>query len=202
MGVTGDQRILFVMQHPATNAPRELSAYASRRGGMVWSFVWIGSFFLSLGLIELSAQPGNPPPANGEAGHGMRRPGMDRFDLRAAEDAGRSEKLDLVQKSFERQRWDEGVLQLQSLLNDEQDSLVYGQDRVWRPVSAAAVELIRRSPKEAQRAYDARFQSLSERDFQFAQQTHDLAGLARVEALSPHHFRATRVPGSDRRGRR
>ncbi len=111
---------------------------------------------------------------------GTHRQGLDRYDLRAAEDAGRSEKLSLVQKSFARQHWDEGVLQLQVLLNDEHDSLVRGVNHEWRPVSEVALELVHQFPDDAQRAYDSRFQAVAERDLQQALQTHDVAGLLRV----------------------
>ncbi len=180
----GDRRprTHFVMQHQATIAPRGLLANAPCGCGVVRSVVWVGVCFLVLGLAELSAQPliGRNVQADPAAGNGVRRTGMDRYDLRAAEDAGRSEKLALVQKSFERQRWDEGAQQIQSLLNDDHDSLVFGEDHIWRPASAVALQLIRQSPPEAQRAYDARFQAIAERDLKLAQQAHDLTSVALV----------------------
>ena len=168
------------MQHQATIDPSRLDWLARRGGGIVRSIAWIGVGFLSVGLSVVSAQPGGIPRERDTPGNVVRRPGMDRYDLRAAEDAGRSEKLALVRKSFERQRWDEGVLQLQTLLHDEQDSLTFGEDRHWRPVSQVVVDLIRQSPPDALRAYDARFRAIAERDLKLAQQSRDLPSLSRV----------------------
>ena len=131
-----------------------------------------------LGGRDLHAQPGNVE--NGPERTAARRPGMDRYDLRAAEDPGRSERISLVRKSFERQRWDEGVQQLQVLLNEDHDSLVFGDDHVWRPASEVALALVLTSPEDAQRAYDARFKAVAERDLKLAQQTRDLASLSLV----------------------
>ncbi len=168
------------MQHQAIHVSHRLSSLARRECGVVWRIVWVGVACLSFGLSGVSAQPLGGRVELETPGNVVRRPGMDRYDLRAAEDAGRSDKLSLVRKSFERQRWDDGALQLQTLLNDEQDSLAFGADRHWRPVSEVALELLRQSPPEAQRAYLARFQAIAERDLKLAQQSQDLAGVARV----------------------
>lgn len=142
--------------------------------------LWICGY----GLVESNVEA-QPPPANGPAGivpdrTAVRRQGMDRYDLRAAEDPGRSERLALVRKSFERQRWDEGVQQLQLLLNEDHDSLVFGDDHIWRPASEVALDLILTSSEDALRAYDARFKALAERDLKLAQQTRDQASLSLV----------------------
>jgi outer membrane protein assembly factor BamB len=168
------------MQHRATIDPSGLDWLARCGGGIGRSISWLGVGFLSVGLSLASAQPLAIPRESDTPGSVVRRPGLDRYDLRAAEDMGRSEKLTLVRKSFERQRWDEGVLQLQTLLSDEQDSLVFGEDRRWRPVSQVVVDMIRQAPPEALRAYDARYQAIAERDLKLAQQTRDLPGLSRV----------------------
>ena len=168
------------MQLQVTIDPSGLDWLARRGRGIVRSIAWIVVGWLSAGLSVVHAQPGRIPSLVDPPGNVVRRPGMDRYDLRAAEDAGRSEKLSLIRKSFERQRWDEGVLQLQTLLNDEQDSLAFGQDRHWRPVSQVVVDLIRQSPPDALRAYDARYQAIAERDLKLAQQSRDLPSLSRV----------------------
>ena len=133
--------------------------------------------------VRLRAQqlPLAPPVAADESHESrLQRHGKDRLDMRAAEDASQTEKLELVRKSFERQRWDEGCQQLQSVLDAPQDSLVWGEDHVWRPASEVAVELIHRSPEAAQRAYDARSRVLAEHELQQANQAHDLSGVMRV----------------------
>jgi outer membrane protein assembly factor BamB len=108
------------------------------------------------------------------------RPAMDRYDLRAAEDPDRSERLELVRKSFERQRWDEGAKTLQSLFDDEHDSLVFGDDQIWRTVTESAIALLKSAPPEAMTAYLAHAEVIAARDFKQALATHDPAALARV----------------------
>ncbi len=151
---------------------------ATRGGRFALGIACLWMCGYALGGRDLHAQPGNVE--NGPERTAARRPGMDRYDLRAAEDPGRSERISLVRKSFERQRWDEGVQQLQVLLNEDHDSLVFGDDHVWRPASEVALALVLTSPEDAQRAYDARFKAVAERDLKLAQQTRDLASLSLV----------------------
>ena len=137
-----------------------------------------GLCFCSLS-IPVVAQVAEPPAGQLRELR-VPRSGMDRFDMRAAEDAGKSEKLALVRKSFERQRWDDGVQQLQRVLDDDQDSLVFGEDHAWRPASEVALELIGQFPAQARQAYDERFGVLAERDRSKASQGRDLPALARI----------------------
>jgi hypothetical protein len=120
---------------------------------------------------------------------------MDRYDLRAAEDPDRSERLELVKKSFERQRWDEGAKTLQSLLDDEHDSLAFGDDQVWRTVTESAISLLKSSPPAAMTAYLAHAETIAARDFKQALAAHDPAALVRVTRkylLTPDGQRACR----------
>ncbi|MFO1004618.1 MAG: PQQ-binding-like beta-propeller repeat protein [Planctomycetaceae bacterium] len=119
-------------------------------------------------------------PAVAEEESRPRRPGMDRFDMRAAEEPAQIEMLSLVKKSFERRRWDEGVQQLQSLLGEEQDSVVFGEDRQWRPMSEVVLQLIMQSPQEARSAYLTRFGVLADRDLAQARRVRDLTALTQV----------------------
>lgn len=123
------------------------------------------------------------------------RPGMDRFDMRAAEEAAQIEMLSLVKKSFERRRWDEGAQQLQSLLGEEQDSVVFGEDRQWRPMSEVVLQLIMQSPQEALSAYLTRFGVLADRDLAQARRARDLTALTQVSRqyfLTPAGQQASR----------
>jgi outer membrane protein assembly factor BamB len=110
---------------------------------------------------------------------------MDRYDLRAAEDPSRSERLELVKKSLERQRWDEAAKILQSLFDDEHDSLVYQEDRVWRTVSQQAFSLLRESPPEAMTAYLANSEAVATRDLKLALASQDFNSLVRVARRFP-----------------
>lgn len=168
----------FVLQQLAIpdSLRRHFSAYRGCR--IVWGIAGLWMCGLVLGGQPVQAQPGNA--GNGPPRPAVRRQGMDRYDMRAAEDPGRSERISLVRKSFERQRWDEGVQQLQVLLNEDHDSLVFEEDHTWRPASEVALGLILKSPADARRAYDARFQAIAERDLKLAQQTRDLASLSLV----------------------
>lgn len=155
---------------------------------LCWQFgltVWL------LGVCLSSWVAAQTPPSATETV----RPGMDRYDLRAAEDPGRSERLELVRKSFERQRWDEGAKTLQSLFDDEHDSLVYGNDQIWRTVSESAIALVKASPPAAMTAYLAHVEAVAARDLKQAQATQDRDALIRVARrypLTPDGQRACR----------
>ncbi len=167
-----------MMQQLAIPHSLQLISSAKRGCRFVLGIACLWMCGYGLGGRDLHAQPGNVE--NGPERTAVRRQGMDRYDLRAAEDPGQSERISLVRKSFERQRWDEGVQQLQVLLNEDHDSLVFGDDHVWRPASEVALDLILKSPEDALRAYDARFKTVAERDLKLAQQIRDLAGLSLV----------------------
>lgn len=140
---------------------------------LCWQFgltVWILSVCCSSNAVAQA------PPESAEAV----RPAMDRYDLRAAEDPDRSERLELVRKSFERQRWDEGAKTLQSLFDEEHDSLVFGDDQVWRTVTESGLALLKSSPPEAMTAYLVHAEVIAARDFKQALATHDPAALVRV----------------------
>lgn len=150
-------------------------------GLAVW--IWVVG-----GLPSAAAQA---PPETAEAN----RPAMDRYDLRAAEDPDRSERLELVRKSFERQRWDEGAKTLQSLFDDEHDSLAFGDDQVWRTVTESAIRLLKSAPPAAMTAYLAHAEVIAARDLQRARAAHDPAALIRVARrylLTPDGQRACR----------
>ncbi len=167
-----------------------------------WSALRLLVIWLGLVVAVLCPADVNHPGLLAQEGDGLptsegkeQRPGMDRFDMRAAEEPGQIERLSLVKKSFERQRWDEGILQVQSLLNEDQDSLQFGDDRVWRPVSGVVLDLIRQAPSEAQQAYVTRFGAIADRELAQARKTHDLTALlliTRRYLLTPAGQQASR----------
>ena len=150
-----------------------------RLRGVLWSLLLGGLVLACVNRPDLNADELEAPAvADEETRH--RRPGMDRFDMRAAEEPAQIEMLSLVKKSFERRRWDEGVQQLQSLLGEEQDSVVFGDDRQWHPMSEVVLKLIMQSPQEARTAYLARYRVLAERDLALARRARDLTAFMRV----------------------
>ena len=162
--------------------------------GVLLYLLLSGLVLVPTSLMNLWAQEPDAPSVIGDENK-PQRPGMDRFDMRAAEEPVQMEKLSLVKKSFERRRWDEGVQQLQSLLDEEQDSVVFGDDREWRPMSEVVLDLVRQFPKEAHTAYLTRFAALANRDLTQARRSRDLSDLmliSRRYLLAPAGQQASR----------
>lgn len=164
---------------------------------------WWGAFLgvvlgglglMTMSLVDLRAHESDTPTSSDDENKAP-RPGMDRFDMRVAEEPAQIEKLSLVKKSFERRRWDEGVQQLQALLDEDQDSVVFGDDHNWHPLSDVVIDLIRQSPQEALSAYIARFGALAGRDLAQARRARDVPAMLQVSRrflLTPAGQQASR----------
>ncbi|MCA8992249.1 MAG: PQQ-binding-like beta-propeller repeat protein [Planctomycetaceae bacterium] len=86
------------------------------------------------------------------------RLGRDAFDIRTPQNPDNARRLSEAERYVRSQRWNDAVEVLQFLLDQPQDSLIFGRGRTeWSSLRQIARDMLRNLPDAGKRSYESRF---------------------------------------------
>ncbi|MEZ5945110.1 MAG: PQQ-binding-like beta-propeller repeat protein [Planctomycetaceae bacterium] len=92
------------------------------------------------------------------------RNGRDAFDIRTPQNPDNARRLSEAERYIRSERWNDAVEVLQFLLDQPQDSLIFGRGRKeWSSLRRIASDMLRDLPEPGRRSYQSRFGPLAER---------------------------------------